>query len=530
MTHEVFISYSSHDKNVADAVCAALEARKIRCWIAPRDALPGAPYGEELVNAISASRVLVLIFSASADASPQVLREVERAASKGIPILPLRIEDVKPTHAMEYFISASHWLDALTPPLERHLPKLANTVERLLAGKSAPPAQPIPPRSRPRRLRPALTGVAVLIVAVAVVAGLASVWPRAGGPVTSGTPASATQPSVTGTAAQAATPAPARSPGSMPVYTPLPRPTRIATVPDALGPMNASQVVALQTIDTDRILHLRWSPDGQSLAAASFDVRLYTRDTWQPRYAIGGVRWANGLDVSPAGTALVTAGSGGATLWDAGTGAESRTLPGTEGATGVAFGPDGGLLATSAGETVQVWDLASGQVLFALPAGGATGGAAEPLAFSPDGQQLACGTDRGTVIWDTATGEEIQRAVIIGVTNQIRAVVFSPDGSRLVIRDIEGRVRLWTGPEAHGESLPPIRPGPSAAMAFSPDGRLFATAGSGGTIQLWDVASWSALATLDGHTDDVLALAFSPDGALLASGGEDRTLRIWGVP
>lgn len=41
VNHDVFISYASSDKPVADAVCAALEQRGIRCWIAPRDILPG---------------------------------------------------------------------------------------------------------------------------------------------------------------------------------------------------------------------------------------------------------------------------------------------------------------------------------------------------------------------------------------------------------------------------------------------------------------------------------------------------------
>ncbi len=40
---DVFISYSSDDKLIADAICAELESRRIRCWIAPRDALPGIP-------------------------------------------------------------------------------------------------------------------------------------------------------------------------------------------------------------------------------------------------------------------------------------------------------------------------------------------------------------------------------------------------------------------------------------------------------------------------------------------------------
>ena len=59
MAHDIFISYASKDKTVADAVCASLENRKIRCWIAPRDVLPGIPYGEAIINGISQSRITV---------------------------------------------------------------------------------------------------------------------------------------------------------------------------------------------------------------------------------------------------------------------------------------------------------------------------------------------------------------------------------------------------------------------------------------------------------------------------------------
>jgi hypothetical protein len=132
VAHDVFISYSSKDKTVANAVCAKLESRNIRCWIAPRDILPGNIYAEALVDALDQSRILILIFSANSNNSTQVMREVERAVRLGIPILPFRIEDVLPSKAMEYFLSAPHWLDALTPPLERHLDILGRTIETLL--------------------------------------------------------------------------------------------------------------------------------------------------------------------------------------------------------------------------------------------------------------------------------------------------------------------------------------------------------------------------------------------------------------
>jgi uncharacterized RDD family membrane protein YckC len=133
MAHDVFISYSAHDKPIADAVCAALEAERIRCWIAPRDVLPGIPYGEALIEAINGSCILILLVSSNSNQSPQVMREVERAVSKGIHILPFRIEEVHLCKELEYYISSPHWLDALTSPMEEHLARLARTAGMLLA-------------------------------------------------------------------------------------------------------------------------------------------------------------------------------------------------------------------------------------------------------------------------------------------------------------------------------------------------------------------------------------------------------------
>src|SRR5688500_18290140 len=133
MAHDVFISYCSEDKPIADAVCATLEAKGIRCWIAPRDILPGMDWGEAIIDAINGSRVIVLVFSSNANDSQQIKREVERAVSKGLPVIPLRIENVAPARSLEYFIGPVHWLDALTPPLETHLQNLAEIVRLLLA-------------------------------------------------------------------------------------------------------------------------------------------------------------------------------------------------------------------------------------------------------------------------------------------------------------------------------------------------------------------------------------------------------------
>jgi FKBP-type peptidyl-prolyl cis-trans isomerase FklB len=134
MPHDVFISHSTKDKSVADAVCAMLEQHGIRCWIAPRDITPGKEWGEAIIDAIAGSRVMILIFSSSANGSPQIRREVERAVNKEVVVVPLRIENVVPTKSLEYFIGSVHWLDALTQPFEMHLDKLVRAVQGVLGG------------------------------------------------------------------------------------------------------------------------------------------------------------------------------------------------------------------------------------------------------------------------------------------------------------------------------------------------------------------------------------------------------------
>jgi hypothetical protein len=130
--HDVFICYANPDKPVADAVCAYLESHSIRCWIAPRDVLPGENFPESIIGAIEESRIMVLVFSSHANSSQHVLRELTKAVSKGVIIIPFRIEDAPLSKSMEYLIGLPHWLDAITPPLERHIDTLVNTVDILL--------------------------------------------------------------------------------------------------------------------------------------------------------------------------------------------------------------------------------------------------------------------------------------------------------------------------------------------------------------------------------------------------------------
>ena len=158
MAHDVFISYSSKDKPAADATCAVLEFKGIRCWIAPRDIMPGGDWGETIVDAIHTSRAMVLVLSANANLSQQIKREVERAVNAGLPVIPLRIENVMPAKSLEYFLSTPHWLDAFTPPLEHHLNYLADVIGHILNGQPLPIQVPSPPSLLQRIDRRVLIG------------------------------------------------------------------------------------------------------------------------------------------------------------------------------------------------------------------------------------------------------------------------------------------------------------------------------------------------------------------------------------
>lgn len=170
MPYDAFISYCSEDKKIADAVCGTLEANKIRCWIAPRDVGPGRTWGSAIVEAIGESAVMVVIFSKYSNGSPQVMREIERAVHKGVSIIPFRVENVVPSKDLEYFISSCHWLDAMNPPLEKHIGELADAIHALQRRSSPSPA-PVKELETPAATKSSLLWPALAIAALLLVAG-----------------------------------------------------------------------------------------------------------------------------------------------------------------------------------------------------------------------------------------------------------------------------------------------------------------------------------------------------------------------
>ena len=170
-TRDVFISYASQDAAVADAVVGALERAGLKCWIAPRDVVPGALYADEIVRAINEAKVVVLVFSEAAAASPHVGKEIERASSKRRRIVALRTDAASLPRAFEYFLSESHWIDVGSGGIEAAAAKLVDAVRRHLAPVS--PTEPNVPLDRkvaaPRLRWVLLASAAVLAMALAYV-------------------------------------------------------------------------------------------------------------------------------------------------------------------------------------------------------------------------------------------------------------------------------------------------------------------------------------------------------------------------
>jgi len=128
MTHDVFVSYSSKDKVVADSIVASMEKNGIRCWYAPRDINPGQSWAEAISEAIDQSRLFLIIFSENSNQSKQVLGEVNIAINDELIVLPFRIENLEPQGAMRLHLGPQHWLDAYDPSWESHIIKLVETV------------------------------------------------------------------------------------------------------------------------------------------------------------------------------------------------------------------------------------------------------------------------------------------------------------------------------------------------------------------------------------------------------------------
>lgn len=139
MENEVFISYSSRDKIIADAVCHSLEENGITCWIAPRDIIAGVTYAKQIMQSIKGCKVVVLIFSENSNKSEHVENEIDKSFNSGKPIIPFMIDKTEMNDELEYYLGRKHWLIAY-PDYREKTVELVSSILRLL-GRDHPQMQ-----------------------------------------------------------------------------------------------------------------------------------------------------------------------------------------------------------------------------------------------------------------------------------------------------------------------------------------------------------------------------------------------------
>ena len=206
-----------------------------------------------------------------------------------------------------------------------------------------------------------------------------------------------------------------------------------------------SVIRVLKGAHTDRVQGLAWSPDGRTLAAASYDRLVSLCDTESGRV---------------------------------------RTLKDhTDAVYAVAFSPDGARLATASGDrTVKVWEPATGRRLYTL--GDAT---AELycVAYSPDGRTLAAGgADRSLRIWNVTPGAGSLRRSAFAHDQAVLRVRFAPDGRRIFTTGEDRSLKEWGAETLAEQAAYPGHPDWPLGLAVSPDGKAVALGSHAGTVTL----------------------------------------------
>ena len=102
---KIFISYSTKNQKVANALCEYLERQGVSCWIAPRDIPSASNYAGEITRAIKSCERFLLVYSKDAGKSVHVKNEVNLAINNTKAILPYCLDDSPYDDDLEYYLS-----------------------------------------------------------------------------------------------------------------------------------------------------------------------------------------------------------------------------------------------------------------------------------------------------------------------------------------------------------------------------------------------------------------------------------------
>jgi uncharacterized protein YecT (DUF1311 family) len=168
MPKKVFISFSSKDLKTAAAICGALEARGHPCWMSSRDVMPGENYQGAIVRAIREAGVMVLVFSANANNSDEIKKEMSLASQSRTMVIPVRSEDVLPSEDFTYELATRQWIDMFID-WEQAIEKLSRQIEVAIPreqGAARTMGTPLPLANPIAKSRlPLFAGIALILLA-----------------------------------------------------------------------------------------------------------------------------------------------------------------------------------------------------------------------------------------------------------------------------------------------------------------------------------------------------------------------------
>ena len=108
---DVFISYSSKDKSVAEQLVTHIEKAGYACWIAPRNIVGGVEYSEVIEKAILKCKIFVVVFSENSEKSPWVKSELNIAFSENKCLIPYKIDETPLKGTMRLLLNDKHWIE-----------------------------------------------------------------------------------------------------------------------------------------------------------------------------------------------------------------------------------------------------------------------------------------------------------------------------------------------------------------------------------------------------------------------------------
>jgi len=163
MVAPVFISYSSRDYEKVRTLVDAIEERGVKCWFSKRDIRAGEHYGDVIVDTIERAPAMVLVFSANANTSEEIKKEIALASQRGMTVIPVRLQDVAPSKAFRYELVTRNWID-LFPKWDEGLQLLVDRLFEAIGERPEPSRQPPSPAPRMPMWVYALVPCAALLV------------------------------------------------------------------------------------------------------------------------------------------------------------------------------------------------------------------------------------------------------------------------------------------------------------------------------------------------------------------------------